>query len=294
MFFFLSLKKSTLNESAGLVLPVLTLGGGDGGEVLNVRRRLGLGVVEVAAETEEGESLLNELTDTLVAEEEDAKDDVVLLGGGDELLGGLVELLGEVHLREHVATVVEAHGHAEVVLTKEGDIDALHGHDLLEVLNARRGLDLEGDNHVLVGLGHVAEETLGVHALLRSVDGAGSLGGVEAARDGLLELLGVVDVGDEDTIRTAVEGVLDARAVLGAANANHDAGGSAADRRHHTSEGEGVHGGVLGIDEEPVITAVTELAGHKGGGRVQEHTKLGVTGAKLGLEFSGTSGHDDI
>ena len=50
------------------------------------------------------------------------------------------------------------------------------------------------------------------------------------------------------------------------------------------------HGAVLGVDQQPVITAVGELFGDGRAVRVQEQTHLGQTFAQLFLEICATEG----
>src|ERR1700732_3618237 len=79
-------------------------------DVPYVRRALREDVVQVVAETHEGETLLEELADARGAEQENPKDDAVLSGGGLELLRCVVELRRGVHVRELVL-LEESHRH---------------------------------------------------------------------------------------------------------------------------------------------------------------------------------------
>lgn len=248
---------------------------------------LGEHVVEIVANGDEVEALLVELSDAVGAEEEDAKHDTVLLGGSLKSVGGLLQLGRGVHLREDVL-LVETHGHAEVILAKECDIHSGDGHDLLDVLDGVVGLNLEGDDDVLVSVGDVAEETSGVSGGLGEVDRASAAHGVEAAGDGFLELSGGVDVGDEDTIGSQIEGLLDSSAVLVAADTDHGLSLAVIDGADHVAQGAGIHGPVLSVDEKPVVARVAELGRDGWGGGVEEETHLGDTSLELSFEL-GTS-----
>ena len=48
--------------------------------------------------------------------------------------------------------------HAQVVLTEEEHVDAVHGRDGVDVDDALRRLNLDGDEHVLVAAARVSRE----------------------------------------------------------------------------------------------------------------------------------------
>ena len=84
---------------------------------------LGEDVVQIVADAEERESLVEEFPDAAGSEEEDAEDNAIFLGVGDQLVGRGQELRRGVHVREFVLDV-EPHGHAQVVLAEEEHVDA--------------------------------------------------------------------------------------------------------------------------------------------------------------------------
>ena len=185
----------------------------------------------------------------------------------------------------------EAHGHAEVVLPEEHDVDAVNGGDLLHVVDAGLGLHLHGDDDVVVVGARVAQETRLVGAALREVDGARAVGRaarerVFAARHGLPELGGGVDVRDQDAVGAEVEGLLDAGAVVVSRDADHRLGAAVGDRPEHARESDRLHRAVLGVDEQPVIAGAGELLGNGGADGVDEDAKLGVAGLELRLRAS--------
>ncbi|GET89307.1 hypothetical protein, conserved [Leishmania tarentolae] len=280
-----------LHEGAGLICPRLTLFLRYPLQRLHPCAGLHHGVVQLTADADEGETLLQELTYTVRAEQKQTQDDVVLLGRSDEFICGSLQLWREIHLREHVPAVVQTHGHAEVVLAKEGDIDALHSHDFLQVFDARRCLHLEGNHHVLIRLRHIAQKAFLVHALLRLVHGARARRWIVAAGHGLPQLLRIVHVRDQHTIGATVQSALDASAVLRARHAHHSLGVTRTDGSDHVRHCQRVHRRVLSVDQQPVVAGVTELASQKRAGRVQEDTELRLAGTHVGLEFSAASGH---
>ena len=92
-------------------------------DVIDVGAGLSQDVVQVVADADEGETLFEELADARCPEQEDAENGVVLPGVLHQLLRGRSEFGRGVHVRELVL-VVEAHRHAEIVLSEEKDVDA--------------------------------------------------------------------------------------------------------------------------------------------------------------------------
>lgn len=240
--------------------------------------------MEIVADGDEREALVEELADARSAEEEEAEDDVVLPRGVDELVGRGLEFRRSIHVGELVL-LKEAHGHAEVVLPEEQHVDAGDGGDGIDVLDAGRGFDLEGDGDVRVRGSGITEESGLVGGALGEVDGAGAGGGVAGAGNGLASFLGGVDVGDEDTVGAEVERLLDAGAIIVAADADHGEGSAGGDGAKHGGEVLMIHGSMLGVDEEPVVAGVRELFGDGGGMGVKEEAEFRRAGAELRLEF---------
>ena len=78
----------SLQQRAGAWLPSLAFVFCGGGDVLHVGAGLSQDVVQVVAEADEGEAFVEEFADARGAEQEQAQDDVVLAGFGDQLVGG--------------------------------------------------------------------------------------------------------------------------------------------------------------------------------------------------------------
>src|SRR5208337_3321648 len=127
-------------------------------------------VVQIVADADEGEALLHELADAGCSEQEDAENDVVLARMLDQLLGSGVQFGRSIHVRELVL-VVEAHRHAEIVLSQEKNVDAGNGCNLGNVFDAGGGLDLKGNDALVVPVAGVPEQSGLVHAALREVNG---------------------------------------------------------------------------------------------------------------------------
>jgi len=190
-------------EGGGAAGPALPLCFGDVLDVFYVRSSLREDVVKIVADADEGEAFVEKFADAGGSEEEEAEDDTVFARSGNELFGGGAELGRGVHVRELVL-FIQAHGHAEIVLAEEEDIDAGNSGDFVDVLDAVRGFDLESNDDVGVGAAGIAKETLSIHAALWEVDGAGTGGGIAPASDCGASLVGTVDVGDENAIGAEV------------------------------------------------------------------------------------------
>eukprot|EP01043_Picozoa_sp_COSAG02_P043771 COSAG02_NODE_3844_length_6158_cov_3.953458_4_plen_162_part_00 len=148
----------------------------------------------------------------------------------------------------------ESHGHAQVVLPEEHNVDAIDLGDLLHVVNARFSLDLHGDDDVVVVPTRVAQKASLVGATLREVDGARAVcrtvrKRVFAARHGRLELRSGVDVRNQDTVCAQVEGLLDAGTVVVPRDADHRLGAAVGDRAEHAGERDRLHRAMLSVDK---------------------------------------------
>src|SRR5207302_4071213 len=96
----------------------------------------------------------------------------------------------------------------------EKNVDTGNGGDLGDVFDARRCLNLQSDDAVVVKVAGVTKKPGFVHAALRKVDRARAHGGILHATHGLTRFVGSVDVGDEDTVGAHVERLLNAGAVV--------------------------------------------------------------------------------
>ena len=239
--------------------------------------------VEIVSNRDEHKALLDELGNTLGAEQEEAEDLVVSSAGRDHLVSCLLELSREVHLGEFVF-LKQSHGHAEIVLAQKEHVDTLGGGDGIHVLDGVRGLDLEGDDDVLVSIADVAQQTLLVGRALGEVHRASTSSGVSAAAHGVGSLLRSVDVGHEDTIRTQVEGLLHAGAVIEASDTDHALGTARSDGAEHRAEVLSGHRPVLHVDQEPIKAKVRNLLSNSGAVRVDEETHLHLASSQLLLE----------
>ena len=184
----------------------------------------------------------------------------------------------------------EAHGHAEVVLAEEHDVNTRHLGDLLHVVDASLGLDLDRDDDVVVVRAGVAEEASLVGGALREVDRAGAALGargqrVAAARDALRHVVRRVDVRDQDAVGAEVERLLDAGAVFVARDADHGLGAAGGDRAEHGRQRDRLHRAVLGVDKQPVVAGAGELLRDGRADAVDEDAKLGLAGLQFGLEL---------
>src|SRR4029077_3956039 len=274
--------------------PALPLCFGDVLDVFYVRSSLSEDVVKIVADADEGEAFVEKFGDSGGSEEEEAEDDTVFARSGNELFGGGAELGRGVHVRELVL-FIQAHGHAEIILAEEEDIDAGNSGDFVDVLDAVRRFDLESKHDVCVGPAGIAKETLSIHAALREVDGAGTGGGIAPASDCGASLVGTVDVGDENAIGAEVKRLLDARTVAVAAHADEGLCADIGDATKHGRKFFVSHRPVLGVDEQPIVTAVRQLLRDSGGMRVQEDAEFGSSSAQLFFEFGAceaTSGHE--
>ena len=188
--------------------------------------------MQVVAKAEESETFFQEFADARSAEQKDAEDYFVLVGVFDQFLCGGIELGRCVHEREFVL-VVEAHGHAEIVLAEEENVDAGNSGNLGDVFDAGSGLDLQSDDAFFIKISGVAKKSGLVHAALGKINGAGADRGILGATDGLASFFGGVDVRDENAIGAEVESLLDAGTVVVSANADDGfcaAAGDAAER----------------------------------------------------------------
>jgi hypothetical protein len=79
--------------------------------------------------------------------------------------------------------------------------------------------------------------------------------------------------------------LLDAGAIVISADANKGFRTAIGYAAQHRGEFFVAHGAMLGVDEEPVVSAVRELFGDGGAVRVYKQSHLGCSGAKLLFEF---------
>ena len=175
--------------------------------------------MQVVAEAEEGESFVEKFADARGAEQEQAENDVVLACVLDQLFCGGIEFRRSVHEGELVF-VVEAHGHAEIVLTEEENVDAGNGGDLGDVFDAGCGFDLQSDDAFFIKISGVAEKSGFVHAALGKINRARAHGRILGATDGLASFFSGVDVGNEDAVGAEIESLLDAGAIVVSADAD--------------------------------------------------------------------------
>ena len=176
--------------------------------------------MQVVADADESESFFKKFADTRGAEEEDAENDVVFTCLLNQLLGCGFELGRGVHVRKFVF-VIEPHRHAEIVLAEKENVDAGDGGDLGDVLDAGSGLDLQRYDALAVPFAGIAEQSVAVHTALWKVDGARAHGGIFRATYGLARFVRCVDVGDEHSVGTHVESLLDAGAVIVSADCDN-------------------------------------------------------------------------
>ena len=181
--------------------------------------------------------------------------------------------------------VIEAHRHAEIVLAEEENVNAGDGGDLGDVLDAGSGFDLQGDNAFVVPVAGVAEQPAFIHAALGEVDRARADCRILRTAHGLASLGGGIDVGDEDAVGAHVEGLLDAGTVSVSADTDHRLCAAIRDATQHGGKFFVAHGAVLGIDEEPIVSAMRELLGDGGAVGVEEQAHLGLAGAQLLFEL---------
>src|SRR6516165_11804194 len=87
---------------------------GDFFQVGHVRAGLREYVMQIVADADESETLVQEFADSRGAKEEKTENDVVLARVFDQALGGGVQFGRRVHVGEFVF-FIEAHGHAEIV-----------------------------------------------------------------------------------------------------------------------------------------------------------------------------------
>src|SRR5215813_8086610 len=267
---------------------------GDFLQVGHVRTGLREHVMQIVADADESETLVQEFADSRGAKEEQTENYVVLARVFDQALGGGVQFGRSVHVREFVF-FIEAHGHAEIVLAEEENVDARDRGDFRDVLDAVGGFDLQGDDAVVVPIAGVAQKAVFVHAALRKIDRARAGGGILRAADRLARFRGAVDVGDEHAVGTKVEGLLDAAPVVVALDAHQRFCAAAGDPGKHGRELFKAHGAVLGVYEQPVVAGMRELLGDGWTVGVQEQAHLRLACAQLLFEIGTVQffcGHD--
>src|SRR6185503_15498601 len=91
-----------LEKRGRTALPVFSFFFGNIFHVVHVGARLGQYMVQVIADTDEGESFFQELAHASGAEEEESENEIVLAGVIDQLLSGRPEFRRGVHVGEFV------------------------------------------------------------------------------------------------------------------------------------------------------------------------------------------------
>src|ERR1022692_2139906 len=93
---------TALEQRGRTPLPGLAFFFGNVFHIVHVRASLGQDMVQVVADADEGESLLQELAHACGAEQEDSENDFVLARVLDELVGGRAQFWRSVHMGELV------------------------------------------------------------------------------------------------------------------------------------------------------------------------------------------------
>jgi hypothetical protein len=124
-----------LEQRRGSALPALSFFLGYGLHVVDVGAGLRQYVVQVIAYADECKAFFQEFAYPRGAEQEDSEYHVILACVFDERLGGASQFRGRVHERKFIL-FVESHGHAQVILSEEEDVDARNGRDLGDVVDA--------------------------------------------------------------------------------------------------------------------------------------------------------------
>src|SRR5688572_21211724 len=102
-------------------------------QIAHMSTRLRQDMVEIVSDTDEGESLFEEFAHAAGTEQEQAKNDVVLLRRVNQSVRCVHQFGGCVHIGELVL-FIQSHGHAKVILAEEHDVQALYGRDFVDVL----------------------------------------------------------------------------------------------------------------------------------------------------------------
>lgn len=248
----------------------------------------GQNVVEVVANSDKSEASLDGFFDTISSEEEETSDLVVLLAGSQELVNGLVQFWRGVHVREFVL-LEKSHRHGQIISAEESDVDMRVGEDFIDVVDAGLGLDLDGDDGLLVGGTDIAEKTGVVGASQREVDGSRSVVLAwlweEAAAGGLIDLGSGVDVRNQNSVRSSVERLLDSESVGVALDSDKAEGMALVDGRDLVRETLIIERSMLGINQQPIVGADTELFSDHRRVRIDEQTHLGLVVLQLSLEL---------
>jgi hypothetical protein len=141
--------------------------------------------------------------------------------------------------RVHIGELVffkEPHGHAEIVLAEEQQVDTGDGRDFVDVLDAVGRFHLQRDDDVVVGGARIAEQSGLVHAALREIDRACSSRGIARAAHRLAGLFGGINVGNQNAVGAHVERLLDAAAIMIASHAHQRFRAAAGDPGQHARQ----------------------------------------------------------
>ncbi len=166
-----------------------------------------------------------------------------------------VEFRRSVHERKLVF-FIQTHGHAEIILPEEENIDSGNRSNFRYVLDAVCGFYLKGDDAVGVPVSCVTEESGFVHAALGKIDRSRACSGISCAAHRLLRFGSGVDVGNEHAVGAEVEGLLNAAAIVIALYANQGFRTTACDSAQHRGEFFKTHWAMLRVHQQPVVTAV--------------------------------------
>src|SRR5450755_2091802 len=117
--------------------------------VVDVRRGLRQHMMQVVAQAEKRKALFQKFPDARRAKQKKSENDVVLPRVVGQFLRRRAQLRRGVHVRKLIL-VVEAHRHAEIVLSEEQNVNARNGGDLGDVFDTGCGLDLERDDALVI------------------------------------------------------------------------------------------------------------------------------------------------
>src|SRR5579871_1292404 len=190
---------------------------------------------------------------------------------------------GEVYISGNLF-LVEAHGHAKVVLAEKENVHSGDGCDFVDILDAVGRFDLQSDDPVAVPIASVTKQTVFVHAALRKIDRARSRCWILCAAHGLPRFRRCVDVGDEHAVCAHVQRLLNAAAIVIALYAHQRLCAAICNSREHCGKAFVAHRAVLRVYKQPVVAAVRELLSNGGAVRVEKKAEFRCPGAKFFLE----------
>src|SRR6202030_316581 len=108
---------------------------------------------------------------------------------------------------------------------------------------------------------------------------------------------GVIDVGNEDAIRSQIERLLNAGTVVVSPHSDQRLGSAVGDATEHGGKFFVSHGAVLRVDQKPVVAAVRELFRESWAVGVEEQSHLRISCAQLFFKIGsaqGGFGHDVV